>query len=289
MEIAVKVIADSIWWPTPDQCHRLTTIEATYQRYIHSEVKTHRMLSGNSASSRAIPVSKMLKQVWSDPAMPVWWGKNQPGMKAKAELVGWRKWLARKLWVLSGCMMVGVAWGFSKIGLHKQIANRILEPWMWMKTILSATEWGHMLNLRQHPDAQPEFKALADKIHEALISSTPQIMREGDWHLPYLNQTEKNWRMLFGDFDEDPMYFQKLSSARCARVSYLNHDGSDPDYKKDLELHGQLIAAPHASPFEHQATPCQGRHGNFIGWKQYRQLIPNEYNPEHAGVWPYQK
>lgn len=287
MQISAKVIADSV----PKHAHvnggvRLTTMELTYPRFIHSEFMTHRVFSRNAASSRAIPVSKMLKQVWSDPAMPVWWGKNQAGMQAKEELTGWRLTAARKLWVLAGWVMVCFAWAFTKIGLHKQIANRILEPWMWMKTIVSATDWGNFFNLRVHPDAQPEMKVLAEVMLKAYKGSQPMQLPPDMWHLPYVTKGE--WVSLAwegpGAREDRQWVLQKLSAARCARVSYLNHDGTKPDVEKDLALWAKLVEAPHASPFEHQAMPCAGKHGNFHGWKQYRQFIPNENQPQYQGI-----
>lgn len=278
--IQAKVVADSI---SPSGV-RLITIEGTYHRYIHGEVMTHRVFSRNAASSRAIPVKRMLKQVWSDPAMPVWWGKNQAGMQAPEELTGWRKMLARKLWVLAGWSAVCFAWALMKLGVHKQIANRVLEPWMWMKIIITATEWGNFFNLRRHPDAQPEINQFADRVYEAIIRSTPEKLDYGQWHLPYLSEIERTLLAVFGTPMDEPLYFQKLSAARCARVSYMNHDGTEPDNKKDLELYEKLVKAPHASPFEHQATPSIKDHGNFRGWKQFRQLIPNENQPQYSGL-----
>jgi hypothetical protein len=280
--ISARVVCDSVprWPDTKGKKHRITTMELTYPRFIHSELMTHRKFSRNAASSRAIPVKRMLKQVWSDPALPVWWGKNQPGMQAQEELTGWRLKAAQKLWVLSGCLMVVAAYLFEKIGLHKQVSNRILEPWMWMKTIVTSTEWGHFFKLRRSPEAQPEIKKLADAMYSALAGHNPRELWTGQWHLPYVTAQEKidspKW---VGPNESGEEYCRKLSAARCARVSYLNHDGTKPDLKKDLELHDKLITAPHASPFEHQATPFPGQHANFDGWQQYRAYIPNEYQP----------
>jgi len=278
VKISAKIIADSVLAPGHAAgIPRLTTMELTYPRFIHSEFMTHRVFSRNAASSRAIPVRKMLTQVWKDPAMPTYWGSNKPGMQAGAELTGWRLKAAKKLWVLAGWVMVAFAWSLSKLGLHKQIANRILEPWMWMKTIVSATDWGNFFNLRIHADAQPEIKVLAEAMLKAMNSSRPRQLQPGQWHLPYVRGSE------YLLYSYDSMGLQQISAARCARVSYLNHDGSKPDVKKDLELYEMLAKAPHASPFEHQATPVVGRHGNFNGWKQFRQFIPNENQPDYKG------
>jgi hypothetical protein len=280
MEISAKIVADSIpYWgdPATGKKHRITTMELTYPRFIHSEFMTHRKFSRNAASSRAIPVKKMLKQVWTDPATPVWWGKNQPGMQANEELSGWRLKAAKRLWVLAGCMMVVVAWAFEKIGLHKQVANRILEPWMWMKTIVTATEFNHFFRLRRAKEAQPEIKALADVMYTAMRASTPTQLQTGQWHLPFVS----GWEVQEHGIENA----RKLSAARCARVSYLNHDGTKPDVAKDLQLHDRLVQAPHASPFEHQATPAPyNTKGNFIGWMQYRSLIPNENHTLYVGL-----
>lgn len=268
--ISARVIADSVS-PTGK---RITTLVLRYHRFFHQEFLTHRMLSRNSASSRAIPVNKMLARVLSDPAIPIWWGKNQPGMVAKSELSTIHKWIAIKLWILAGMMMCVCAKIFQMIGLHKQTANRILEPWVWMETVVTATEWGHMFNLRMAPDAQVEFKQLVECIINAMNESVPVQLNPGEWHLPFVNKYEVD---TYGY--EDCL---KLSVARCARVSLLNHDGTiDPH--KDKELWTHLKHCCHASPFEHQATPlsdpCE-HSGNFIGWLQYRKSLDNEYKPE---------
>lgn len=262
--IEAKIIADSIFWG-----NRLTTVQLRYHRYIHGEVMTHRMFSRNASSSRAIPVMKMLKQVWSDPAMPVHWGANQAGMQAKTELSGWKLKAAKFAWRTGAKLACVVAWTMNKIGLHKQIANRVLEPWQFIHVIVSATEWANFFELRNHPDAQPEIQVLAKAIKEAMDSSTPKILAAGEYHLPYVTPDEFNkWGLL------DCL---KMSTARCARVSYLTHDGKRPSREKDIELHDMLVVAEplHASPAEHQATPSKPEHfsKNFKGWKQYRSTL----------------
>jgi hypothetical protein len=275
MRISATVVADSLpYWGAKK---RLTTMVITYPRFIHSEFMTHRVFSRNAASSRAIPVKKMLKQVWSDPAMPLSWGKNKPGMQAAEELQGWRLMAVQKSWRAASKVMVAAAWGLDKLGLHKQVANRILEPWMWMHTIVTATEWANFFHLRRHPDAQPEIKALADVMYTAMRASTPTQLQTGQWHLPFVS----GWEVQEHGIENA----RKLSAARCARVSYLNHDGTKPDVAKDLQLHDRLVQAPHASPFEHQATPAPyNTKGNFIGWMQYRSLIPNENHTLYVGL-----
>lgn len=246
---------------------RLTTFKLKFNRTILPEFNTHRAFSRNAASSRAIPVRKILDQVINDPAMPVHWGKNKPGMSASEELTGEDKEKAIKKWLEARDNAVNCAQQLMELGLHKQVANRILEPFAWSHVILTLTEYSNFYNLRLDPEAQPEMLALANAMVKAHKESTPKTLQFGEWHLPLLLDSDKNYNLETQ---------KKISVARCARVSYLNHDGTNPDVVKDLELHDRLLNNGHMSPFEHQATPNNGWWGNFFGWKQYRKFLPNE-------------
>jgi hypothetical protein len=261
---------------TNPQGKTLWSIVAKYPRFIHGEVMTHRMFSRNAMSSRAVPVKKILSQVWNSPEMPVHWGANQPGMQAHTELAGWRRTAAQTLWRVSAKVACVFAYGFIKVGLAKQVANRILEPWQTMTTIISGTEWDNFFALRCHPDAQPEFRVLAEQIKEAMDDYLPQQLKEGGWHLPFVT-TEQ--REALGVSDAI-----KVSAARCARVSYLTHDGQAPNLAADIKLFDRLVgSAPiHASPIEHQAEALgtDTRSNNFIGFAQFRATYErNEIKP----------
>ena len=251
------IIKDS-WAPTTRK--RLTTFQLCYPRFIHGEVMTHRVFSRNAMSSRAIPVARMLAQVRDNPAMPVHWGANQPGMQAGVEVGDIP--LARQLWYGAARQAAQFAEQMADMGLHKQVANRILEPFQWMRTIVTATEWDNFWELRAHPDAQPEFQKLAYMMLDAYKSSKPEDLLPGQWHLPYVIE------------EDSPYDLRKVSAARCARVSYLTHDGEQPDPLKDLALFDRLAASRplHASPLEHQGTPGTERTGTFQGWTQFRKL-----------------
>lgn len=257
--IQAKIIADSI----TQEGKRITTFQLTYPRFIHGEVMTHRVFSRNAMSSRAIPVAKMIKQVWSNPAMPIHWGANQPGMQANKQLEGFKLWLAKSCWSVAAKLAASVAWVMDKCGTHKQVANRLLEPFQWMHTIVTATEWDNFYELRCHPDAQPEFQALATVMRSQHNQSKPIPLAEGEWHTPYVTKHT-------GDNTLDC----KVSAARCARVSYLTHEGKEPSVAEDLALFNRLAGMRplHASPLEHQATPGHVCTGNFVGWTQYRKL-----------------
>lgn len=286
--IIAKVIADS----TANGI-RLTTMELEYPRFIHSELMAHRMFSRNASSSRAIPVQKMLDQVRNNPAMPIHWGKNKPGMQADEELDSQNIRNAIITW--NGACESAVFWAeaFAEDGVHKQITNRLLEPFQHIKVIVTATEWDNFFKLRLHSDAQPEIQELARRMKEVMDASTPKDLKSGEWHLPYVKPAQYT-----PYYDSKEVFLRdmiKCSAAGCARVSYDNHDGANRSMPKDIKLADDLLAAGHMSPFEHQATPMdfakdtfelaweQGiSHkdrdnnfwsGNFRGWIQYRQLL----------------
>lgn len=281
MTIQAKIIEDSISF----EGKRITTFQLLYPRFIHAEALTHRVFSRNASSSRAIPVSKMLAMIRENLAMPIHWGKNQPGMQAKEELLLGDRYLAEVLWREAAQKAASVAERMVELGLHKEVTNRILEPFQHISVVLTATEFDNWFELRAHPDAQPEIQALAIEMQKALAESIPQELDVGEWHLPYVTLDERNDRF----FKNNPELLRQVSAARCCRVSYLKHDGSASSISDDLALCEKLVGAKplHASPFEHQATPDYYSkafgyynthlHGNFIGWIQYRKEIEHRF------------
>jgi thymidylate synthase ThyX len=263
--IEAKILADSI------NCkgNRLTSFILTYPRFIHQEVLTHRVFSRNSASSRAIPVQKMIERIQASPAMPIVWGKNQRGMQASEEVQGEQLQQAQNIWLRSMDSAVVHAQSLLELGIHKQIANRLLEPYAHMTTIVTATEFGNFFNLRAHKDAQPEFQELAFLMLEAYKDSKPVRKKAGEWHLPFADQYIQEGLSL-----EELL---KITTARAARISYLNFEG-DIDHVKDYELHDSLLSSGHWSPFEHCARALRSSKfvGNFRGWFPYRKMFANE-------------
>lgn len=284
MQFEAKMIEDSI---SPSGI-RLSTMQLCYPRFVHTEFMTHRVFSRNASSSRAIPVEKMISQVRLNMAMPVHWGLNQKGMQAQQELSELDKVEAERLWREAAFRAASVAEQMAILGLHKQVANRILEPFQWMHVIVTATEWGNFYELRNHDDADPNIRLLAQLMKSAQAGSTPQLRASGNmyasqWHLPYITPDERL------EFSIKPIHLAKISAARCARVSYLTHDGKAPDPAKDLELYNRLVGSRplHASPVEHQAYPKSrsefslgdGFSGNFRNWNQFRKQIEAEMEP----------
>lgn len=280
--ISAKVIEDSI----SEEGKRLTTLQLCYPRFIHAEMLTHRVFSRNASSSRAIPVKRMLEMVRTEPAMPIHWGKNQPGMQAGEQLAGSDLETAKQLWLLAAHNAAAVAEAMHEKGLHKQVTNRILEPFQHISVVLTSTEFDNFFELRDHKDAQPEIMELAVQMKMAMYDSVPTLLRAGEWHLPYVSAEDQS---RIGDID----LCRKVSAARCCRVSYLKHDGHPSTIEEDLALCDRLVGARplHASPFEHQATPDQRLqkpngefwwanghlHGNFVGWIQSRKLIERQF------------
>jgi thymidylate synthase ThyX len=254
---------------------RLTTLEVRYPRFIHSEMMTHRVFSRNAASSRAIPIKKMIAAVREEPALPVYWGRNQTGMSAREAIAADGEARARAEWqlALEDALRHAERLAAQDIDLHKQLVNRLLEPFAWITVIITATDWANFFTQRCHPDAQPEIKHIAEMMLAEYNASTPVPVEMGRWHLPLIQPDERSLP------DEQ---LCKLSVARCARVSYLTHDGKR-DRERDLELYERLLgggANGHWSPFEHVATPAPAadqRSANFAGWEQYRKRFPEEH------------
>lgn len=280
MPFACRVECDSV---SPDGV-RLTTFVVSYPRCIHSEMLTHRMLSRNSASSRAIPVEKMIRRVEEDPFVPLYFGRNQKGMQDGGALDGVEAGVALAEWLAARDDAVRHAKNLASGGVHKQLANRVVEPWMWITVVVTASEWANFFALRCHKDAEPHFQHVAGMMREAMGNSSPQPLAYGQWHLPFVSAMELAEVCAGGDQVRER--YKLVSVGRCARVSYETHDGRrDPE--EDVRLAERLMAARpmHASPLEHVATPFvpsderPRRRGNFTGWLQFRHTVAGESVP----------
>ncbi len=259
-------MADSV---NPVGC-RLTAFLVVVPKWMLAELNTHRMLSRSAASSRAIPVKKVIGEILKNPYVPVRFGANQSGMQASADLKGWRLWAARKLWLWARLPAVLFTLLLLKVGLHKQWANRVLEPWMWATVVVSGTDWTNFFRLRANGAALPDFQLVADLMLEAYLNNSPRKVNAGEWHLPFADR--------FLPDDAAVSAKKVVSTARCARTSYENHLGGY-DYSEDERLFGKLTGdPPHAVPLEHpaEALADDSRVGNYRGWKQFRKELANE-------------
>lgn len=295
--ISAKIIKDSV----SSEGIRLTTFLLRYPRCIHSELMTHRVFSRNASSSRAIPVTKLIQDVIDDPFIPIHWGKNQPGMQADQQCNNLVRLFSRsggtsreQAWLKLRDQAVKGARAFAASDYHKQLVNRILEPFAHISVVVTSTHYANWFSLRDHPDAEPHIAILAQRMKEAYDASIPRLLGFAEYHLPFVEDNEfSNYHMtnFAAEYPADLQRLNtavKLSVARCARTSYRLHDGEWPSIEKDLKLHDDLVVSEplHASPAEHQATPDSKDqdgnwkspefHGNLLGWCQYRKMLPNE-------------
>lgn len=296
--ISAKIIADSI----NKNGDRITTYELEYPRFIHAEFMTHRLFSRNAASSRAIPVERAIELIEENTAMPIHWGKNQPGMSAKEECTAlvFGDTEHELAWAMARDSAIEFASAFSEAGYHKQIVNRLLEPYSHIKVVCTATEFDNFFYLRCHPDAQPEIQELAAQMWEARRLNEPVRLGVDEWHLPYFRYGYWISEKSYGPLEEAIA----ISASCCAQVSYRRLDDS---LEKAQSIYKRLIESKpaHASPFEHQASPmnfvtngfndgvdwdCEwvegvthlDRYGhpwsgNLRGWIQHRQMINGNY------------
>lgn len=289
-----RILADSIASGT-----RLTTVQVTFPRIVLAEFNTHRVFSRNSASSRAIPVEKRLHEVRQNPFIPEAFASNKKGMQAGDTLGDADQEQARMAWLDAAYQAASYASALSKIGVHKQWANRLIEPFSWHTVICSATEWENFFGLRCNPEAQPEIRRAAELIRDVMAASIPVEKKPGEWHLPLVFDEDLE---AFSDHDPAALPMEdlpKVSVARCARVSYLTHDGKR-DLNADITLYHRLLGSGHMSPFEHAAvagvpqpfefgyeTRVPGDknerlwRGSFIGnfrspWVQHRKMLAGE-------------
>lgn len=244
MAYSAKVLADSI----SEAGYRLTTLEVTFPRFVLAEFNTHRVFSRNSASSRAIPVDKQLERIKQDPFVPVFWGENQPGMQALREAGITTRVKSAKEWLAARDAAVEQVEKLLALNLHKQIPNRLLEPFMWHTVVVTATEWSNFYALRANADAQPEIQVAAEMMLEVYDASTPKLVSDNEWHTPLIQDDEATWAHV------NPDEAVKVSSARSARTSYLTH-ANVRDVTQDIRLYDRLGDGGHMSPFEHVARP----------------------------------
>lgn len=278
--ISVKVIEDSAKVDsTGAPFNRITTVEAVFPRYILAELATHRVLSKNASSSRAIPTKKAVTAA-QDIVYPVRWGMNQPGMQPSLEnLKGDALLKAEAIWANTAAVCMQASLALADLGLHKQWASRPLEWFSTIRLAITTTELDNMFNLRDHPAAQDEIHYLMHEWKRALNSSVPNILRGDEWHIPYVTEEERGTLGLENSL--------KVSAARCARTSYKTVHGVTSTLEDDLALFERLKAGVgvneddpfHASPTEHQARPAgywedtPDFTGNFRGWVQYRKVV----------------
>lgn len=273
---AARVLADS-FCRDADNGYRLTTVQATFPRFILAEVNTHRRLSRNSASSRAIPPELQIAKVRETPFVPEVFRSRVKGMGQGEELEDQEG--LRATWILAAMHSADIAEELMDSNLSKALVNRVMEPYLWHTAILSATEWENFFALRCPPGeevdptfpAQPEFQQIAILMRRAMSESYPERLGMDEWHLPLVRVDERNDQLAC-----------EISAGRCATISYEKQEAEWEDATLSIERCQKLCVSGHMSPLEHQARPMmpgeEDLGGNFDGWTQFRKLIPHEEN-----------
>lgn len=259
--ITAKIVLDSV----NKYGNRITTFELTLPKSLLAQLNTHRVLSKNAASSRAIPTKKIIESVTENPVMPVW-TINRPGMTGEIADDETKK-LADDIWLETRDFVLAQAKRLSDLKLHKQNVNRLLEPFLYAKVVCTATDLDWFFKLRISDSAQEEIAILARAMQDARNNSAPKNLLDGEWHIPYILDSER---------ELDLSTRLAISVARCARVSYKTHDDElISTIEKDLKLFNQLFEEKHLSPFEHsaKADSLGKRYANFNGWIQYRKYV----------------
>lgn len=282
--IWAKTILRSRNAASPDRV--LSTLLVRLPTVLLAEFNTHRAFSRNAASTRAIPTERLIQQVLDDPFIPVHWGLDQKGMQAGDEHQDPEA--CRLFWLQARNLAVTSASNLTEMGLHKQVAGRLLAPFMWTIVCVSATEWSNFLALRDHPDAEPHMQLLAKAMRAELErTDNIQVLRPGEWHLPFVR--DDDIEIVDGASEDFIRLKIALSVARCASTSYKTVDGFDMTLDRAIALHDKLVASRpiHASPCEHVAWADGVRmhgaylmgwehpreHRNFVGFRQYRAQI----------------
>lgn len=287
--ISARIVADSITESSVVGKSRLTTFVVTFPRIVLAEFNTHRMLSRNSASSRARPIAVMLKDVEDDPFIPIRWMRSHKGMQGSEYLDEEESRAARDVWLAARDAAVVAARRLAATDVTKQIVNRLLEPFLWHEVIVTATDYENFFALRAHPDAEIHIAELAHAMLRAYNASEPVQLAAGQWHIPFGDQMdEQKLAALLEGVDDDGVKEERLQElkleiacARCARISYKPFGSEDQyDYAADRKLFRSLVDGGHMSPLEHCARAMSGftlgRIGNFRGFIQYRKLMDNE-------------
>lgn len=280
--IKAEIIADSLN-PVGD---RLTSFVLRFPRIVLAEMNTHRALSKNSASSRAIPFEKMLEMVTNDPFVPIKFQKDHKGMQGTEYYEGAEHDQCVRDWLEARDYAVKAALNF-RFQITKQLRNRLLEPFMWHTIILSGTEFENFFALRAHKDAEIHICDLAYKMLDEYNKSIPKKLNPGEWHIPFGDKMD-NFRVhsLLKVLGKDNATLEEIDDAkrkiaisRCARISYHNYEGKD-DYEADIKLCDRLFGniPRHLSPTEHvaQALDNSNSFGNFRGFKQYRYFFDDQ-------------
>lgn len=281
MGTSAVILADSV----SPAGRRLVTFDLTLPMFVQPQLLRHRAFSFSVQSTRAVPLKEQIRRVREDPCVPIRWGAAQRGMVAARELEGDDLQRAKEDWAyIARHTSYFVEEHFLEV--HQEVAARLLMPFQWCRMILSATEFSNFFALRIDPHAQAEIRVLAEAMRDAMAASTPRRLEVGEWHRPMVDDEDRTW-VERGHDDRAVLGIPQaqvervlclISAGRCARTSFLQHDGTRKP-ERDLDLGKRLAGDAHWSPLEHQAYALADgdeRSGNLVGFKQHRKLYEHE-------------
>lgn len=253
----------------------ITTLLCEYPRYIHSEIMTHRQLSRNSGSSRATPFNIYCERIIKDPAFFAELGINRSGMNADSVLnkENAEAFKHEYMQLMHHTVDTAMSWS-AKYNLHKQIINRVLEPYVRTSTVITATEWDNFLYTRAiAKGVEPVMHLLANCIKQA-VDYANENAKDGVAHLPFVTDNEFNTCSL-----KDCVKHAVSRSARCTILSNVTKKLST--IEEDEKLYNWLSSADpmHASPFEHIAFATKSYEPYYNlrgGWMSQRFVLDTQ-------------
>lgn len=271
----VEVVADSVG----PHGVRIATLRTRYPRFIHAEMLRHRVFSHSVSSSRAIPPEKLIEQVRTSPFVPETFNARVKGMGVGEAIEDQE--LAREIWLDASKAAAHRAEMLSRLDCDKSRVNRLLEPFLWVTDLITATEWSNFFALRQ-PDnddpvpqldhgAQPEFQIIARMMRDAMLQSEPRELVYGDWHLPYV---DPDGLERAGDYEaHSDKDVAGVSAGRCFVSSYDKLDEITGEHPSEsYARYERGVGMSHWSPMEHPAQCRRPGEGEkpLRGWKSLR-------------------
>lgn len=242
---------------------QIVTWELLFPRYIHAELLTHRVFARNASSSRATPLKVTLAEVRDNPMFFNHVGINQSGMVADVELCPQRRTEFFEDWKALASLVADKVEAMSdRYGIHKQVLNRALEPFLPIRVIVTTTETENFFKLRLAKNAQPEIRDLARCMYESMSLKEAS---QKCFHLPYSEY-----------FPHAKGNYEKLvrCTCACARVSVGKQNGRETRFYEDEAFFWRLFDNGHLSPFEHCARYIEGEQcDNFHEYQSYRNFM----------------
>lgn len=262
--IQSKIIKDTLNAYSDD---RIVTFELVLPKYLVAEVNKHTVLHNSCQSSRAVPVAKMIQSVEENPFIPYYWQKPHKGMQGYEYYTNENKISQlREEWLNARDNAVITAKKLQN-EVSKQTINRLLEPFMYVKMVLTGTEFGNFFNQRCPIFLNNKGNKVKSRTGLGFGVDFTSTKGQADIHLQILAEMMHN-EMYYNSnpvesFEHIPYDIGKeyplearlhYSASQCARISFTTiTDDKQFSLERNLQLAQGLIVEGHAEPFSHQA------------------------------------